>query len=115
MNPHSIPPLLRGIGTTVVLLTTILSVIFARADLRQSVKKLSPPPAPSQTATSPASDRDISAVAEEVRELKEEVERDSVAEEVLENKWFEVFGFIGTAIVAGSFYAEWYVRRKKME
>ena len=113
MNPHSVPPLLRGIGTTVVLLATVLSVMFARADLRNGAKKSFLPTTNSQAAAVAGTERDISVVAAEVREMKEEMERESVAEEVLENKWFEIFGFLGTGIVASSFYAEWYVRRKK--
>ncbi len=75
---------------------------------------------PRLTATIPAlnpaaraSGDSVSALADEVRELRADVEQEDVVEEVLEDPWFELLGFFGTALVAASFFAEAYLRRDK--
>lgn len=83
MSKNSIPPLLRGIGTTVVLLGAVIGFLAARHDVQA-------PKTPARTA------------AEE-----------NFADEVLENPSFEWLGLVGAAIVASSFYAEAFIRRKE--
>jgi hypothetical protein len=53
MLGDSLPPLLRGIGTTVVLVAAILSVIAARADVQQRNAKRSGVRLPSQATVPP--------------------------------------------------------------
>ena len=38
---------------------------------------------------------------------------EGIAEEVLENLWFEWLGLLGSGVVATSFYAEWFIRKAK--
>ncbi len=54
----------------------------------------------------------IETLAREVRDLKQEVETESVAEEVVENLWFEWLGIVGAAVISSSFYFEAIVRRR---
>src|ERR1051326_9628583 len=110
MIHDSFPPLLRAIGTTVILAATVIAFVIARQHVAQ--REAHHPPA-ARTAGKPSATSDVQTLAAEVEELRSEVEAESVAEEVLENRWFEWLGFAGTANVASSFYTEWYVRRKK--
>jgi len=106
----ALPPLLRGIGTTLVLTATVVAFVIARhgADVKMSA---SPPLAASNLPRD--AQAELNSLTAEVRELRHEVEHENVVEEVLENRWFEWLGFTGTAIIASSFYSEFLIRRKK--
>ena len=107
---ESIPPLLRGIGTLVVLAAAVVSFVIARLnDPKQSGK----PPSPVALAT-PAQSGRIDNLAEQMEDLREEMNEATVVDDVLENVWFECLGFSGTALIATSFLVEWRVKRTKL-
>jgi hypothetical protein len=56
---------------------------------------------------------DLNGLRQQLRELKSKVEAQNVAEEVVENPWFEWMGIIGTGVIASSFYVEAIVRRSR--
>jgi hypothetical protein len=93
----SFPPLLRGIGTVVILMAAVIAFCIARRHDQAHLALVSA----NQSTTgkgggnSPASSQD------------------SVVEEVLENDWVEWLGFTGTAIFGASFFVEAYVRYHK--
>lgn len=99
------PPLLRGIGTTTVLLGTLIAYGLAHRDganlSPSGLPNVAQPPsvarAGSSTNLTTASTAD---------------ENEEVAKEVLGSPYFEWMGFIGTAVIATSFFVEGFARRK---
>lgn len=107
---ESTPPLLRGIGTLVVLAAAVVSFAIARLnDPKQSGK----PSSPAALAT-PGQTGRIDNLSEQMEDLREEMNEATVVDDVLENVWFECLGFSGTALIATSFLVEWRVRRAKL-
>ncbi len=94
MLHDSTPPLLRGLGTTVILCATILTFVVARDEMK---------------ADDAATARPAVVAAVDADEPDEE----TVIEEVLSNPWIEGLGYAGTALISASFYLEWLVRRRK--
>jgi len=83
---NSLPPLLRGIGASVILVSAVVTAIVVEPG--QPVRAtLAPGARPSATRES------------------------SIAEEVLVNPWFDLAGLLGSVIITGSFFAEWKIRR----
>ena len=113
---ESAGPLLRGIGLTIILMGTIAGAIHAktRAEARNPLPT-SAVPTVSKKPNSAASpqDNNLQTLTQEVAELRETVQEETVVEDVLTSSWFEIFGFIGSTITAASFYAEWLCKRSK--
>jgi hypothetical protein len=107
MTLDSLPPLLRGIGTTVILATALVAIITAR----QTIEKQRRQAAQAAPIAALQLDPGLSNLTKEVAELRSEVEQQNVGEEVLESTGVEWLGLIGTAIIASSFYVEWYARK----
>lgn len=97
MLHDSIPPLLRGLGTTLILLATILSFVVARQEIKAGDLARLRPAAVAPAAPAGANQPDD----------------DSVFEEVLSNPWIEGLSYLGTGLIASSFYLEWFLRRRK--
>ena len=108
MARASIPPLLRGIGTTIVLLAGVISFLIARGQVQagKAAHNVSRP-----ASSSTASDPQLTSLASEVEEMRAELQEDTMIEKVIENPWFEILGFLGTAVIASSFYSEWMIRK----
>lgn len=92
---------------TVILLATVIAFVIARQDVRNRAAIRHPVSVADKTKAS------VDSLSEDIRQLRSEVEEETVVEEVLENPWFDWTGFAGTAIVISSFYMEWMVRRSK--
>jgi hypothetical protein len=104
---NSFPPLLRGIGMLFMLAAAVIAFGIARRN--DASRPTAPTPGlPSNTK---ASGDSVAALALEVRELRAEVEEDDVVEQVLDNTWFELVSFFGSALVAASFFVEAYLKR----
>ena len=56
----------------------------------------------------------IDSLADQMEDLREEMNEATVVDDVLENGWFECLGFSGTALIAISFLVEWRVRKAKL-
>ena len=104
----SIPPLLRGIGTLLILTAAVIAFCIAR----QHDRTLDAGPARDQSIAGNAGGDNVAALASEVRELRAEVEQDDAVEKVLENRWFDWISFAGTAVIAASFFTEAYIQRR---
>jgi hypothetical protein len=87
MSKNSLPPLLRGIGSTVLLTGAVIGFLAARHDMQAQQAQ-----ARSHTQSAP---------------------EENFADDVLENRSFEWLGLAGAAILTSSFYTEAYLRRKE--
>jgi hypothetical protein len=103
----SLPPLLRGIGTLVMLTAAVIAFCIARQH-NQSRRTLFPATA---LATGKRSGDSLTTSVSETHEVPAGFAQDDVLEDVLENVWFECLGFAGTAVFAASFFVEAYARR----
>lgn len=108
MTREALPPLLRGIGTTLILIAALVafSVTHRHAERQKEDAR----------ASSGGPSRPVPGIGEltrEIADLRAEVEEDSAVQEALENPWFEWLGFLGTATIASSFFAESYMRTSK--
>jgi hypothetical protein len=106
MFQDSTPPLFRGIGTTVILVATVISFAMAR-------HPASPLPVPGRSGMTSGVTPRVAELEREVDALRREVADDHFVEEVFGNPWFEILGFIGTGFIGASFYIEWGLRRRK--
>jgi hypothetical protein len=103
---ESIPPLLRGIGSTIILLAAIIGASHTKPSFN-AIK-----PAPSAEIHQKESEA-VEELTREVAELREAAQEENVVNEVLANPWFEGLGTLGSAIIAASFYADWLSKRPK--
>jgi len=111
MLKDSLPPFLRGLGTTVVLIGALVGL--AMAHHRVEVEQENLPQLTGGLRQPSKQSADTQALMVEIEELRSEVERESVATEVLASPSFEWMGFVGTAIIASSFFVEAYLRRPR--
>ena len=63
--------------------------------------------------TASPGENSLAAVAQEIEELRETVQEETMVEDVLTNPWFDILGIAGSSIAAASFYVEWYCKRPK--
>jgi hypothetical protein len=113
---ESVGPLLRGIGLTVILIGTIAGAIQAKTHANAR-------PVPHHATTSevskqpdsavPPQDKALEALTQEVEDLRETVEEETIVDDVLTSPWFDILGIIGSGITASSFYVEWISKRAK--
>lgn len=115
MNRNSWPPLLRGIGMTIVLLAAVISVMTARRETAQErvTRDAAWAKAEAASADPVTESRNLAELRAEVQELRDEIHEETVAEQVIGDPWFDWLGFLGTAVMASSFYAEWYLRKNE--
>lgn len=114
MNQNYLPPLLRGIGTTIVLVATVFSVIVARDNLRaeQGKRDAVRAKAGADVKTRPVGTWNPAEFMAKFQELQSE-EDDSVIDEVMDNPWFNYAGFLGMTTIASSFFMEAFQRRRE--
>lgn len=110
MARASIPPLLRGIGTTIVLLAGVISFLIARGQVQAGKAAHTPGQA---SVVGAKSDPQLTSLANEVELMRAEIQDDTMMEKVIENPWFEILGFLGTTVIASSFYSEWMIRKNE--
>lgn len=92
---------------TLVLIGTTVAYVVARHDVAEHRAAREARETQRKTETS------LNSLAADLHDLRDEVEHEDVVEEVLENRWFEWFGLVGTAVITASFFAEWQIRRSK--
>jgi len=105
----SFPPLLRGVGTVVILMAAVIAFCIARQHDQSHRTNVSP----NQSASGKESANALAPSVSVTHEPSAKIAQDNVVEEVLENDWVEWLGFAGTAIFAASFFVEAYVRQNK--
>ena len=102
MPRASLPPLLRGLGTGLLLLSAALTVIYERD--KDATPKLAP------VVVSAPTDAPADPVLAELRQMRAQLQDDSLADDVFENPWFQALSLLGTGLIAASFFVEWRVR-----
>ena len=112
MIPDSLPPLLRGLGTALILATSALVVVVERRPDDEAASRA----AMTQLAVNAEEglhhgERGADALATEVRLLHLQLQGNDLADDVFENPWFQWLGLLGTALISASFFAEWRLKR----
>lgn len=103
MPSPSLPPLLRGLGTTLILVSAALTVWYERQDLHGDA----------EAALAIMSPTERDALLVQLQRLNLHVEQDALADEVFENPWFQWLSLLGTGLIAGSFFVESRLRREE--
>jgi hypothetical protein len=112
MIHESLPPLLRGLGTTLILLTSALVVtVERREDTDPTGHAAMARLALQAEEATHRGESGSDALATEVRLLRLQLQDSDLADEVFENPWFQWLGLLGTGLIAFSFFAEWRLRR----
>jgi len=112
MIPESLPPLLRGLGTALILVTSALVVVVERKPDDEATSRV----AMTQLAVKAEEslhrgERGADALATEVRLLRVQLQGNDLADDVFENPWFQWLGLLGTALISASFFTEWRLKR----
>ena len=108
MIPEPLPPLLRGLGTLLILLTSALVVTVERRDNAERAEQAHLARIALKAERSLQQGRaDTDALAIELRLLRLQLQDNDLADEVFENPWFQWLGLLGTGLIAASFFAEW--------
>ena len=108
MIPEPLPPLLRGVGTLLILLTSALVVTVERRDNAERAEQAHLARISLKAERSLQQGRaDTDALAIELRLLRLQLQDNDLADEVFENPWFQWLGLLGTGLIAASFFAEW--------
>ncbi|WP_157981460.1 hypothetical protein [Cognatilysobacter tabacisoli] len=117
IHPEAMPPLLRGLGTALILLVSAAVIVAERGAQRDAAARAAAVEVAriaEAAQPSPGADRadraDLAALVDELRLLRLQLARDELSDEVFENAWFQVLGLFGTGLIAASFLLE--ARRK---
>ncbi len=112
MIPDSLPPLLRGLGTALILLTSALVVSVERRtnDEAAALAAMTQLAVKAEEAAHHG-ETGAAALATEVRLLRLQLQGNDLADDVFENPWFQWLGLLGTGLIAASFFAEWQLKR----
>lgn len=113
MIPDSLPPLLRGLGTALILLTSALVVTVERRtnDDAAALAAMTQLAVKAEEATHQG-ETGTDALTTEVRLLRLQLQGNDLADDVFENPWFQWLGLLGTGLIAASFFAEWRLKRE---
>ena len=106
-----VPPLLRGLGFSLVLLT---SLVVGVAEHRQEAKSRERVALLREQVREDAAltdgRRPPEAIARELRLLRLQLQEQDLAERVFENRWFQLLGILASALIASSFLYEAWLR-----
>ncbi|TNY25132.1 hypothetical protein BV497_15500 [Fulvimonas soli] len=102
------PPLLRCIGTMLILVASVYAVGIEQHEQAQRAQQIAAIRSALDPAGLGAGPRDRQAdLAQEVRLLRLQIAQGSdLTDEVFKNPWFQWLGLIGTLLIAGSFLVE---------
>lgn len=108
----SLPPLLRGLGTLLILLTSALVVTVERRENTARVEQAHIARVALKAEESRQPGRaGTNALTQEVKLLRLQLQGNDLADDVFENPWFQWLGLLGTGLISASFFAEWRLKR----
>lgn len=103
----AVPPLLRGVGTSVLVFASLLVGVSEYRQGRAAREALELVRGGlQQQAQSATSGEGLDALTRELTLLRLQLSESSLAGEVFANPWFQVLGALGTLLVAASFFVE---------
>jgi len=110
---QSWPPLIRAIGSSTIVAAAVITAAYEHQQATAHAQA-SPVVAQAALPSGNTGGDSLDALAREVATLREDQHRhDDLAERVFSNLWFDLFGAVGSAIFACSFFAEWHVIRSR--
>lgn len=102
-----VPPLLRGVGFLLVLITSLfVGVAEHRADAESGARLVQAKAKMDAMAETYQKGDRMASIAGEIRLLRLQLQDEDLADRVFENLWFQLLGTLGSAIVAASFLYE---------
>ena len=102
-----VPPLLRGLGFSLVLHTSlVVGVAEHRQESRISERVALLREQVHEDAAITDGRRPSEAIARELRLLRLQLQEQDLAERVFENRWFQLLGILASALIAASFLYE---------
>ena len=108
----ALPPLLRGLGTSVLVLASLLVGMAEhrqgealRAGLERAQQRIA------QEAQVARSSEGVEGLTREINLLRLQLSEADLAGQVFANPWFQLLGALGTLLVATSFFVEAAQRR----
>ena len=107
LDQEYLPPLLRGLGFSLVLSTSIVVGMAEhreQADRQERAQDVRARVEAERSKT--LADRQLDPLAREVRLMRLQIEDDDLADSVFENPWFQLLGSLGTGLIAASFFLE---------
>lgn len=114
-----LPPLLRGLGFTLVLLTSVaIGMREHRANVETRARILDARARMDAVAAAARDNPRSDAIAREIQLLRLQLQEQDFTDRVFENPVFQLLGSLGSALIAASFFlearAKW-PRRKRQE
>ncbi len=106
-----VPPLLRGLGFSLVLLTSlVVGVTEYRQEvkIRERVALLREQVREDAAVTDSRNPPDT--IARELRLLRVQLQEQDLAERVFENRWFQLLSILASTLIASSFFYETWLR-----
>lgn len=110
MAREFLPPLLRGLGTLLILLVSAVVVVAEDRAARRLDAWLADTTTLSRPAGTAVQGEQLAALVREVRMLRRQGRHD-LSDRVLGNAWFQALGLLGSALIAGSFLLEAWQKR----
>lgn len=107
MRDH-LPPLLRGLGFALVLVTSLVVATTEQRERAHSRERLAHLRAQVESDTVRNGGVASREIATELRRLRLQLQNadEDLADRIFENLWFQLLGTLGTAVVAASFFYE---------
>jgi len=107
LDEEFLPPLLRGLGFSLILSTSIVVGIAEHREQAEKQARAQDVRARVEVQRSKAlADKHLDPLVREMRLLRLQVEADDWADKVFENFWFQLLGGLGTGCIAMSFFLE---------
>jgi len=107
------PPLIRAIGSSTLVVATVITAAYEHEQATARAEAL-PVVAQAARPSDRSGDEPLLGLARAAATPREDQHcHDDLAERVFSNFWFDLFGTVGSAIFAFSFFAEWHVVRSR--
>ena len=117
LDEEFLPPLLRGLGFSLVLFASIVVGVSEHREQAREKARAQDFKARTEVERSKAlTDTHLDPLLREVRLLRLQVEHDDdLADKVFENSWFQSLGGLGSGCIAMSFFLEALAKWKRRE
>ena len=111
VDREALPPLLRGLGTLLILLASALALYMERPGEGPRAAAITQATRSTASPGTAAGQGGIAAPSRE-RSPPQAVDDHELADRVLENPAFQLLGLLGTLVIAASFFVESWQKRR---